>query len=191
MRFLFVLALLPFATTAQPAPDPTPIVYLAGGAGSGGCYAQWATRSAVRAYSAPTAQSRHLRTVDAERRIDANDYSESLTAVLRPGRARARRVIAFDAVRLTTGRAETVQLREGDEVDVLAPVGTRSVYFTIGNDVFTGVLPGYTASNGDVEAVLQPVIEVWVRLTDYGDGRPASWLNTAEAGVAAREPFCE
>ena len=186
----FVLPVLLAALTAPALaqPDPVPVVYLPGGASEEACYSQWATRSAVRGYSAPTEQSRHVRTVDAERRVDANDYSESLTAVLRPGRARARRPVEVRARRLSADRAEAVRLDAGEEVTVLAPAGEGTLYLSFGDAVWVGSLPGYP--DGAVAETLAPVTEVWVRLVEHGEDRPAAWLNTAQAGMARREPFC-
>ena len=181
--------LLPLALAAGVAsaqPDPLPVTFLPGGAADDGCYAQWATRSAVRAYSAPTPAGQFLRAVDAERRIDANDYSESLTAVLQPGLVRARGAIAIPAVRLGSAQPETVRLVAGDELDVLAPGPEGSAFFARGGRVYSGTVPGEPA----VEALRQPVVEVWVRLRER-EGRPEAWVNTAQAGMAPREPFCE
>ena len=189
MRLLALFLLLPAAALAQGAVEPLPIVFLPGGAGAEGCFAQWATRSAVRAYSAPTEASQHLRTVDAERRVDANDYSESLTAVLRPGLVRVRGPLQFSARRLGTDRNETVRLGTGAEVEVLAPGPEESVYFAFANGVYAGALPGYYGG-AELEVVRRPVTELWVRLVEHGPERPASWLNTAQAGMVPREPFC-
>lgn len=189
MRLLVLLLLAPLAVAAQAPSDPLPVVFLPGGAGSEGCYAQWSTRSAVRAFSAPTEFSEYLRTIDAERRVDANDYSESLTAVLRPGLARALRPLQFDATRLGTGRSERVSLGLNDELEILALGPEESVYFSFANGVYSGVVPG-VYGGGEVEMTREPVTELWVRLIEHGEDRPASWLNTAQAGMVAREPFC-
>lgn len=170
--------------------DPLPVRFLPGGAGAEGCYAQWSTRSAVRAYSAPTESSRHLRTIDGERRIDANDYSESLTAVLEPGLLRFRQPAEIEGTRLSTGQTETVPLSINDELVVLSAGPDESVYFAFGGGVFAGAVPGFYGGD-HAEMVRQPVTEVWVRLVEHGEDRPASWINTAQAGMAPREPFCE
>ena len=187
MRATFLLLPLALAAgVASAQPDPLPVTFLPGGAADEGCYAQWSTRSAVRAYSAPTAASAFLRTVDAERRVDANDYSESLTAVLEPGRVRARRAVAFPSARLSTGQPETVRLAAGETLEVLAPGPEGSAWFSYAGSVYSGAVPGEPAA----ETLRQPAVEVWVRLREH-DGRPASWLNTAQAGMAPRERFCE
>ena len=187
MRATSLLVLLALAASGASAQaDPFPVTFLAGGAGDDGCYAQWSTRSAVEAYSAPTTASTPLRTVDAERRIDANDYSESLTAVLQSGRVRARQAVAFGAVRLGTGEPETVRLAAGEELEVLAPGPEGSAVFSYAGGVYSGAVPDAPAT----VTLRQPAVEVWVRLREH-DGRPASWLNTAQAGMAPRERFCE
>lgn len=187
---LLALFALPAAVAAQPALDPLPVTFLPGGAGSEGCYAQWSTRSAVHAYSAPTVASRRLRTVDGQRRVDANDYSESLTAVLQPGLVRATRLVEVRGARLGSPRDRTLQLGAGDELEILAEGPEEAVYFTLDGAVYNGFVSGYYGGGG-LEVVRRPVTELWVRLVDYGEGRPASWLNTAQAGMAVREPFCE
>ncbi len=190
MRALALFLAVPAVALAQAPADPLPVTMLPGGAGVEGCYAQWATRSAVRAFSAPTDQSRHTRTVDAERRVDANDYSESLTAVLRPGRARARGPLQFDAYRLGTRRTETVRLSMNDELEILALGPEESVTFAFGSGVYVGTVAGVYGGDG-VDVVRRPVTELWVRLVEHGEDRPAAWLNTAQAGMVEREPFCE
>ncbi|WP_420457293.1 hypothetical protein [Rubrivirga sp.] len=186
-----VLALVLFPALAVAQSSPLPASFLPGGAADEGCYAQWSTRSAVRAYSAPTPMSTPLRTVDAERRIDANDYSESLTAVLAPGLARVRRPITAEASRLGARAPERLLLSPGDEVAVLAPGGEGSVVFSVRGETYVGYVPGYDDGGGQVEVIRQPVTELWVRLVEHGPDRPAAWVNTAQAGMAPREPFCQ
>lgn len=190
MRALALLLFASVAASAQAVPDPLPVVYLPGGAGAEGCYAQWSTVAAVQAHSAPTPQSRAIRTIDAQRRVDANDYSESLTAVLRPGLVRVREPLAFEAVRAGTAATEGVRLGAGDEVEVLGTAGEGAHYFTVGTTVYLGFIPGYYGG-GEVEVVRPPIVELWVRLIEHGGDRPAAWLNTAQAGMVEREAFCE
>lgn len=187
---LAALLLAPLAASGQATPGPFPVTFLPGGAGAEGCYAQWSTVAAVSARSAPTEQSRVIRTIDAQRRVDANDYSESLTAVLRPGLVRAREALAFEVVRLGTDRSETVRLGAGDEVEVLGGAGEGAHYFRVGPTAYAGFIPGYYGG-GEVEVVRPPIVELWVRLVEHGPERPAAWLNTAQAGLAEREAFCE
>lgn len=189
MRLSALLALLLAGPAlAQPA-SPLPVTFLPGGAGAEGCYAQWSTRSAVRAYSAPTPVSEALRTIDAERRIDANDYSESLTAVLEPGLVRAREAVQLQGARLGAERTETIRLSPGDELQILARGPEESVYFAFGTGVYAGFVPGLYGGP-QVEVVRQPVTELWVRLIEHDAERPAAWVNTDQAGVAPREAYC-
>ena len=191
MRSLALFALLlPLAASGQVALDPLPVIYLPGGAGAEECYAQWSTVAAVRAHSAPTSQSRVVRTIDAQRRVDANDYSESLTAVLRSGLTRAVQPVSFEAASAGSGETRTVRLGAGDEVEVLGNAGEGFVYFTSGTSVLVGFIPGYYGG-GEVEVVRRPVVEIWVRLIEHGGDRPAAWLNTAQAGLIEREAYCE
>jgi hypothetical protein len=185
---VLVALVFPLAALAQ-SPGPLPVTFLPGGAGAEGCYDQWSTRSAVTAYSAPTTVSEAIRTIDAERRIDANDYSESLTAVLEPGLVRAREALQVEGVRLGTGRSESIRLSRGDELSLLARGPEESVYFAFGTGVYAGFVPGLYGG-GPVEVVREPVTEVWVRLVEHAADRPASWVNTAQAGMAPREEFC-
>lgn len=164
------------------------MIYLPGGASAEECYSQWSTVAPVRAYSAPTSQSRVIRGVDAERRIDANDYGESLTAVLRTGLVRVMEPISFGAVSAGTGEERAVRYDQGEEIEVLGNAGEGAVYFAVGSAVYVGYIPGYYGG-GEVEVVRQPVAEVWVHLVARGD-RPAAWLNTAQAGLAEREAYC-
>ena len=191
MRLLLALAFLaPLAASGQVTPGPLPVIFLPGGAGAGGCYAQWSTVAPVVAYSAPTEQSDAIRTIDAQRRVDANDYSESLTAVLRPGLVRVREDLAFDAVRVGQERSEAVRLGGGDEIQVLAGAGEGAHYFVVGSATYAGFIPGYYGGD-EVEVVRPYIVEIWVRLRSHGDDRPESWLNTAQAGLVEREAFCE
>ncbi|WP_412067599.1 hypothetical protein [Rubrivirga sp. IMCC43871] len=187
---LAVLALLPLAVGAQTV-DTVPVMFIPGGAGAEGCYSQWSTRSAVRAYSAPTRASEVLRTVDGQRRIDANDYSESLTAVLQTGLLRALRITEAEGTPLN-GSEDYRELRlgAGDSIEILAEGPEESVYFLWEGVAYAGSVPGFYGGNR-YEVIRRPVTELWVRLVDYGEGRPASWVNTAQAGMAAREAFCE
>lgn len=188
---LLALALLavPALVSAQPI-DPLPVIYLPGGAFEEGCSAQWSTRSAIRAYSAPTAVSNAIRTVDAERRIDANDFSESLTAVLQTGLVRARQSVTFEAYDVRTERTSSIQLAAGDELEVFGSAGEGAVYVSHGGRVAIGFVPGMYGGDGEVELLREPVTELWVRLIEHGPDRPASWVNVSQAGVAERETIC-
>ena len=191
MRLLLVAAVLAaWPVAAQTRIEPLPVTYLPGGAATGACRMQWQTSGTVTAHSAPTELSRPLRTIDAMRRVDANDYSESLTAVLQPGRVRATRALTLDAVRLDRSERTSIPVGAGDEVVVLGAAGDGSAYFTIAGVAFAGALPGYTGGAG-LEVVEAPVAEVWVRLVSHDPARPEAWLNTAQAGMVLRERACE
>ena len=189
MRALLPLLLL--ATAAASGQTPLPVTFLPGGASDEGCYAQWVTTSAVRAYSAPSEQSRHVRTVDADRRIDANDYSESLTAVLEPGLVRANRDVVAVGRELRNGQDRTFRLTRGDEVVLLSSGSAGALTLSVDGVVFVGSVDGLENGSGDVDVARLPVLEVWLRLIEHGPGRPAAWVNTALAGMVPNEPFCE
>lgn len=186
------LAALPLVAppvAAQPA-EPIPVTFLPGGAAFDGCRLQWQTSGPVTAYSAPSAFSRALRTIDGMRRVDANDYSESLTAVLQPGRVRAPRALTLPATRLDRGERAEIRLGAGDELLVLGRAPAGETYFTIAGLTYSGVVPGYGGGTG-VETVERPVVEVWVRLVAHDETRPEAWLNTAQAGMVPRERLCD
>ena len=174
MLRLIALALIALPAAAQAPPEPLPATFLAGGATAGGCRAQWQTVAAVAARSAPTDAAAMTRTIDAQRRVDANDYSEALTAVLEPGRVRLRAPV-------TVGATPTLRLSAGDELRVLA-VSDGLTTFAYGGRL-------YEARLGDVETLQLPVSELWVFLLPRDD-RPAAWLNTAQAGVVRWDPVC-
>ncbi len=169
-----LVALLALPAAAQAPPEPLPATFLAGGATAGGCRAQWQTVAAVSARSAPTDAAAMTRTIEGMRRVDANDYSEALTAVLEPGRVRLRAAVS-------AGTNPTLLLSAGDELRVL----------TTSNGLTTFAYGGrlYEARLGEVETLQEPVAEVWIFLVPRDD-RPAAWLNTAQAGVVRWDPVC-
>ena len=181
MRLPLALLALALAApaAAQAALEPLPATFLTGGATAGGCRLQWQTTAAVSARSAPTDASTATRTVDAARRVDANDYSEALTAVLEPGRVRLRTALTVPDTPGSGGPG--LRLAAGDELRTL---GASDGFTTF---VYGGRL--YEARLGDAETLQAPVSEVWVFLAPRDD-RPAAWLNTAQAGVVAWEPAC-
>lgn len=187
-RLALVLVALPVAALAQG--DPLPVRFLPGDNGSEGCYAQWATRSAVEAHSAPTAVSEAIRTVEADRRIDANDYSETLTATLRPGAARALEAVAVEAQRLATEEPAALRLEAGDEVLVVGFGAEGSLFLEHEGRTYGAFLEGYHGGGGPFEALSRPVSETWVRLVEHAEDRPAAWVNTDQAGMVPREPYC-
>jgi hypothetical protein len=190
---LAVLIGLPLLTSAQRPPEPLPVVYLPLGGQQEECRQQWQTNAAVRAYSAPTEVSRYIRTIDGLRRVDANDYTEALTAVLRNGRVRARTALRLsDALNLTNDRSGPIAVATGEEFEVLARAPEGQAYFLYRGNLFVGSVPGFSvqASGPSVEVISEPVTELWVRLVEHGADRPAAWLNVSQAGVVEREGFC-
>lgn len=189
MRLLLVLAAFAALPVLAQSVDPIPVSFLPGGAATEGCRRQWQTDAAVRAYSAPTDVAMHTRTVDALRRVDANDYGESLTAVLEPGRARATRAVAISAIRLDRSESARVEVAQGEDVLVLGSGGEEALIFTYRDVTYVGTLPGYSGGDG-MEVLSRPVTELWVRLIEHDATRPAAWLNTAQAGINEREAAC-
>lgn len=191
--FLAAIFLLSASASAQVVIDPIPVVYLPGGANVEECRRQWQTNAPVRAYTAPTFVSTPVRTVDANRRVDANDYSESITAVLQAGRVRAQAPLSIEAVPFGTGDVEVIQFGAGEEFEVLGIEGEGFGYFTHRGTVYTGEIPGYSIRTGgsdEVTVLRDAVRETWVFLISYGADRPASWLNISQAGLVERPESC-
>ena len=190
---LAALVLLVAPAAAAQAVDPTPVVFLPGGAQVEECRRQWQTSAAVRARTAPLGFASAIRTVDGLRRVDANDYTEAVRAVLQTGVARARRatVLRGDAL---GGGAVRVELAAGETLEVLARGAEGTALFRWRDAVVQGEVPGVSVQTGDaageLELVREPVVEVWVRLVEHDADRPAAWLNTSQAGVTEREAFC-
>ena len=176
---LVAVLLAAAAPQAQAPLEPVAVTYLPGGAVDGACRAQWQTSAAVRARSAPTDVALATRTIEAARRVDANDYSESLTAVLEPGRVRLRAPVVVPSA--PGSATPALRLAAGDELRVLAASDGYTTF------VYGGRV--YEARLGDPETLQAPVTEVWVLLVPRED-RPAAWLNTAQAGVVAWTPAC-
>lgn len=188
LRLLLLTLLVSSMAAAQS--DPLPVRFLPGGARVEGCVSQWSTRSAIQAYSAPTTMSTQTRVIDADRRIDANDYSESLTAVLEPGIVRTTAPVEVFGARLSGDESATFTVPSGREILILAYGPEESVFFEYRGRVYSGLVPGYLGSDS-TELVSRPVTELWVRLVAYSSERPAAWVNTAQAGMAPREGFCQ
>ena len=195
---LAALVLLVAPAAAAQAVDPTPVVFLPGGAQVEECRRQWQTSAAVRARTAPLGFASAIRTVDGLRRVDANDYTEAVRAVLQTGVARARRatVLRGDALGggALGGGAVRVELAAGETLEVLARGAEGTALFRWRDAVVQGEVPGVSVRTGDaageLELVREPVVEVWVRLVEHDADRPAAWLNTSQAGVTEREAFC-
>ena len=190
---LAALAFLAVPTSAQVVIDSVPVVYLPGGATVEDCRRQWRTDAAVRAYTAPTFVSEAVRTVDAQRRVDGNDYSESLTAVLQSGLVQTTAPLTLFATQQGTRDEERVVFSAGEEIEVLGIQGEGVAFFTHEGTVYSAEIPGYSIRTGladEVEVLSDAVRETWVFLVDYGEGRPASWLNVSQAGLVERETTC-
>ena len=110
--------------------------------------------AAVRAHSAPTDVSAAIRTIDAARRVDANDYSEAVTAVLEAGRVRLRTAVTIPGA--PGSGSAGLRLAAGEELRVLATADGFTT-FVYGGRVYEARLEG-------AETLQAPVVEVWVRL---------------------------
>ena len=190
---VLAFAVLSTAASAQVLIDSVPVVYLPGGAQLEECRRQWRTEAAVRAHTAPTFVSDAVRTVDANRRVDGNDYTESITAVLQTGRVRVRQALTLDAYQQGTGARESISYRAGEEIEILGIEGEGLGYLAHNGSVYSAEIPGYSIRTGgadEVEVLRDAVRETWVFLVDYGEGRPASWLNVSQAGLFERETTC-
>ena len=190
---LAALALVASVPALAQSPDPGPVVFLPGGAQVEECRRQWQTSAAVQARSAPLPFASAIRTVDGLRRVDANDYTEAVRAVLQTGRVRARRDIVLRGDALA-GSAVRVELAAGETLDVLARGVEGTALFAWRGAVVQGELPGFSIQTADaaseLETLREPVVETWVRLVQHDADRPAAWLNTSQAGVTEREGFC-
>ena len=92
--------------------------------------------------------------------------------------------------RIGTRGAVQWSVPAGQEITLLAyGISPNDAVFLGPEDrVHVGFLP---ESRAEVEEVSRPVTELWVRLVAHSADRPAAWVNTAQAGMAPREPFCE
>ncbi|MDX1440657.1 MAG: hypothetical protein R3284_12215 [Rubricoccaceae bacterium] len=164
-----------------------------GGTGDDGCVANYSTTEAVFAYSEPSTSSEHIRTVDANRRIDWNDRSEALTVIIRPAIFRALHDVTIGGINQETSEEATLNLAEGDRIEVLAYSGEGNSYFRRDGQVYVGYAPGIgsivTGLNDVFELETEPVIEVWVRLINH-DGKPRAWVNVSQPGVVAYGSHC-
>ena len=195
LRPLPLLVLLAAPAAAQTVLDPTPVVHLPGGANVEECRRQWQTSAAVRARTAPLAIAAASRTIDGARRVDANDYTEAVRAVLVPGEVRARRATVLRAAPVyPLGETVRIELGAGETLSVLARTAEGTAEFLWQGRVHQGELPGFSLSTGtpatELETVREPFVETWVRLVEHDAERPAAWLNTSQAGVVERESFC-
>ena len=180
-------------TTASAQPHHSGVFAVEGGTGDDGCFANYRTTQAVFAYSEPTESSEHIRTVDANRRIDWNDRSEALTVVIRPAIFRALQDVSINGYDQSSSSETTLHLVEGDRLEVLAYAGEGDSYFRRDGNVYIGHTPGIgnvvTGLNELFELELEPVIQIWVRLIDHG-GKPRAWVNVSQPGVEAYGSHC-
>ena len=194
-RLLALLLIAAAPAAAQTVIDPAPVVYLPGGANVEECRRQWQTSAAVLARTAPMAIAAASRTVDGARRVDANDYTEAVRAVLQTGEVRARTATVLRAAPVyPMGETVRIELAAGETVPVLARDAEGSALFVWNGRIHAGELPGFSVSTSspsdELDTVREPFVETWVRLVEHDADRPAAWLNTGQAGVVEREGFC-
>lgn len=199
LRYLPLLVLPLLVSLAAPAAaqivDPTPVVFLPGGATVEECRRQWQTSAAVRARTAPLVFATVSRTIDGARRVDANDYTEAVRAVLQTGLVRARQATVLRAVPVyPLGDAVRIELAAGETLPVLTRGAEGTAQFMWRERIHEGELPGFSISTSspedELETLREPFVELWVRLVEHDAERPAAWLNTSQAGVIERESFC-
>ncbi len=178
MRSLFALcalvALAPLAT-AQPRHDGV-YAYPWGVCGS-----IYVTSRAVQAYAEPRAVGAPIRQVDAGRRVEPNDVTETLTVVLSPGVSITRQAFEPGEAGFTIPR--------GTRVELFGEAGDGAQIFRVGGTMHTAYagLPSDAASvTADTRRLYTiesfPRVEVWVRLRAR-PGKPAAWLNTSQPGI--------
>lgn len=188
-----LLLLLVFATSAYAQPHHSGVFSVPGGTGDDGCQANYQTSQSILAYSEPSDASDHIRTVDANRRIDWNDRSESLTVVVRPAIFRATQSVSMSGAPQSGGGATTLNLSAGDRIEVLAYAGEGDSYFRQNGNVYVGYAPGIgdviTGLNDVFELESEAIFEVWVRLIGHG-GKPEAWVKINQPGITAYGSHC-
>ena len=191
--FAIIVLLVASARVLSAQPHHSGIFAVEGGTGDDGCQANYRTTQAVFGYSEPTESSEHIRTVDANRRIDWNDRSEALTVVIRPAIFRALQDVTINGSDPSTSDEVTIHLATGDRIEVLAYAGEGDSYFRRDGNVYIGHTPGIgsvvTGLNELFELETEPVIQIWVRLIDHG-GKPRAWVNVSQPGVEAYGSHC-
>ena len=189
----FIVVLFASSNVLSAQPHHSGVFAVEGGTGDDGCFANYRTTQAVFGYSEPTESSEHIRTVDANRRIDWNDRSEALTVVIRPAIFRALQDVSIAGDDQSTSDETTIHLAIGDRIEVLAYAGEGDSYFRRDGNVYVGHTPGIgsvvTGLNELFELELEPVIQIWVRLIDHG-GKPRAWVNVSQPGVEAYGSHC-
>ena len=169
--------------------------------GEGGCYLRWATTAPVRAYAEPTSSSEHIRTVDANRRIEPDGRIESLRVLKEYGRARLRRTVRLDVIRKgeLTGRYYRGQIRlpAGSVIQTMWYAGSEGSDFVYDGEEMRGDVPAeawitraYPSYARTFEVLSYPAVEEWVRLTPR-PGQPAAWVQVNGSGVAKNGAECQ
>lgn len=171
------------------------------GDSEGSCAYRWYTTAAMPAYAEPNTSSRRVRTVEAGRRIDPNDRSQSLRVLRAYGRVRTRR--AFTLQTYTAGRraGEYVQaaltLPAGAVLETMWFAGGEGSDFRYRGVEYRGdvlserwMVREYPEYARDFQALAYPVVENWVRLVARS-GQPAGWVRVSGAGVSQSESTCE
>lgn len=150
----------------------------------------------IAGHAEPRASSRRVRTVDAGRRIEGNDWNESLTVTVRAGLHRALRTTPLTAlvhhgrVRFLDGADDgeevgAVVVGRGQTVEILSGGGEGRAMVRV-----DGVV--YLSDGGELwgdafEEVRQITEQVWLRLTPK-PGRPAAWILARWYSGSRREP---
>lgn len=189
------------SATAQPRHDGLASWPNVAGDGEGGCYARWRTTAPVPAYAEPRSSSRRVRTVEADRRIDPNDRSESLRVLRTYGRARTRRAFSLQAITAARRPGEylttTLTLPAGAVLETMWYAGSEGSDLRYRGVEYRGDVPAerwvweaYPDFRRDFRVDRYPVVENWVRLVARGD-RPAAWLNVGRRGVVALADDCD
>ena len=199
---LAVLAsVLTHASAAQPRHGGLASWPNVAGDGEGGCFSRWRTTARVPAYAEPNTSSRRVRTVEANRRIDPNDRTESLRVLRSYGRARTRRAFTLQAI--TAGRqagqylTTTLTLPAGAVLETMWYAGSEGSDFRYRGVEYRGdvlserwMLSEYPELGRDFEVLSYPVVENWVRLAARGD-RAAGWVNVSGSGVTEAGEVCD
>ncbi|NJO48008.1 MAG: hypothetical protein HC835_21755 [Oscillatoriales cyanobacterium RM2_1_1] len=166
------------------------------GAADDGCSFRWQTRMAVPGWQKPTTEAgRPIRRIEPNRLIEPNDHSEALTVTLKLGVAVARQDMSLEAVDYgsrsylsqndyyESGRTVILNLRQGDEIQLLARGPEGSQFFKAGSQVYTGYLPN------SLETVQAPETQLWVKLIPR-DNQPAAWVLVSDSNQLESLP-CE
>ena len=191
MRLPLLLSLLALvdAASAQPrVPDGGAVIE--GGDSVEGCVWRYLTTARLDGRATPTTSGRVIRTVEPNRRIDANDRSSSWTVVRRPGRLRAARALTLSGVQrfgtqstirrgAEPSGSVTLRVPAGGTVEYLMDTGEGYGYFRYGGSVYHGD----GLYDGSWTTLSEPVTELWLRLVAR-DRRPAAWVEVSRGARA-------